>query len=74
MSVYLYTVSNLLEDGFCCLVLALLEIAVGLGSRRKGIEQSATDHALNISYPFCSNFVAELKSEFLSENARQNLE
>ena len=38
------SVSNLLEDCFCCLVLALLEIAVGLGSRRKGIKQSATDH------------------------------
>ena len=50
--------SNLLEDGFCCLVLALLEIAVGLGSRRKGIKQSATDHY------FAQDFVAEFKSEF----------
>ena len=46
--------SNLLEDGFCCLVLALLEIAVGLGLRSKGIEQSATDHLYNHSaQEFC---------------------
>ena len=62
------SVSNLLEDCFCCLVLALLEIAVGLGSRRKGIKQSATDHY------FAQDFVAEFKSEFLSKDARQNQE
>lgn len=52
--------SNLLEDGFCCFVLALLEIAVGLELREK--EGDYTDCAehdkvvqimpLNITFMF----------------------
>jgi len=68
LNLYLHIVSNLLEDGFCCFVLALLEIAVGLESREKEIKlivqnmtkcyRSCTEHRL-----FCSRFCLRTKNQ-----------